>query len=193
MCKVYAIAADGCEECELLIPIDLMRRADINVETVSVDGAVITSSHGVKIVSDRLFSDVTLSNADAIFIPGGMPGSKRLGENSAFIEQVKAAYAGGKTLAAICAAPALVLGEHGLLRGKSATCAQGFEEYMQGCELLRDCVVVCGNVITASSLAFAYELGLTLVQRFKGDKARAEVERRTAYSQKAYEKSVVRT
>lgn len=193
MCKVYAIAADGCEECELLIPIDLMRRADINVETVSMDGAVITSSHGVKIAADRLLSDITLSDADVIFIPGGMPGSKRLGDNAAFIEQLKAAHDSGTTLAAICAAPALVLGRHGLLRGKAATCAQGFEQHMQGCELLRDCVVVCGNVITASSLAFAYELGLTLVQRIKGDNARAEVERRTAYSQKAYEKSVVRT
>ena len=119
MAKVYAMIADGTEEVECLAVVDLLRRSKIDTVLVAAkeDREVVTS-HGIRIQADAAVGEVDFSDADVIFLPGGMPGSVHLSQCEPLIQALKAQNQAGKRIAAICAAPAVVLGHHGLLRGK---------------------------------------------------------------------------
>lgn len=154
--------ADGFEDIEALIPVDVLRRGGVNIKTVSINGSnVVESAHGVQIVTDLIFEQIDFSDADLLMLPGGMPGAANLNEH----EGVKAALlkqnADGKRIAAICAAP-LVLGGLGILRGKRATCYPGFEQTLEGAEYTADLFTVDGNITTgegpAAALPYAYSL-----------------------------------
>lgn len=174
MVKAYAFAADGTEEGELLCVVDILRRAAVDVEIVSVCGATFTSSHGVKIQADALVSDGKFDDAELVFLPGGMPGSRVLGENKRLVEIIDGQLKRGKRVAAICAAPAEVLGKNGFLRGKKATCYPGFEGD-HGCTYTGERVVTDGLVSTGIGLGAAIELGLELVKLLCGDAAAENV------------------
>ena len=123
--KVYQFMADGFEDVEALIPVDVLRRGGVDIKTVSIMGRLeVESAHGVTIKADMLFEDADLSDADLLMLPGGMPGASNLdaheGVKAALVKQAEA----GKMVSAICAAP-FVLGKLGILKGKRATCYPG--------------------------------------------------------------------
>lgn len=169
MSKVYAMIADGTEEIECLAVVDLLRRAKINVVIVSVDGKTVFGSHGVGIVADAVAADVDLADSDLIFLPGGMPGSEHLAACKKLIDAIGAQLAAGKRIAAICAAPAVVLGANGFLRGRNAVCYPGFERGMTGAKVAAGArVVTDGNITTSRGPGCAIDLGLELIKLLAG-------------------------
>lgn len=183
MAKVYAMIADGTEEVECLAVVDILRRSKIETVLVSVSGSkTIVSSHQVKIETDAVIGDTDLSDGDVIFLPGGMPGSENLSACEPLIAALSRAEANGQRIAAICAAPGVVLGRHGFLKGKTATCFPGFEKEFQGGEYTRQGVVTDGKITTARGLGFAIDLGLELVRLLAGDAAAEDVKGKIQYS-----------
>ena len=169
MSKVYAMIADGTEEVECLAVVDLLRRARIDTELVSVGKKNIVSSHKVAITADKTVGEVDLTSADLIFLPGGMPGSEHLAECAPLISAIDKQLKSGKRVAAICAAPAVVLGANGLLRGKKAVCFPGFEDGCIGAEIMRGArVVTDGNITTSRGMGCAVDLGLELIALLVG-------------------------
>lgn len=173
--KVLAMAANGTEECELLNVVDILRRAGVQTVIVSVDDLQIESSHGVKITADKTLNTADLTNCDLLFLPGGMPGSKRLAESKRLIGAIAVLLNKGKRIAAICAAPALVLGANGYLKGRKATCFPGFEEHMIGATATGERVVTDGNITTARGLGCSLELGLEIVRLLVGEEKANEI------------------
>ena len=173
MKTVVVFLADGFEECEGLLAVDLLRRAGINVITASVMGRrEILSSHQVTLLADALAEEVDYQAADMLVLPGGMPGTLRLGESPTVRDQC-AAFARDRTVAAICAAPSVLAGL-GLLEGKRATCHPAFEDKMAGAAVTRESVTTDGNLITGQGLGAAIPFALELVGRLAG---REEAER----------------
>ena len=163
MKKVYAFIANGSEETECLTVVDVLRRGGIDVTLVSVeDSPAVVSSHNVTITADTTFAQCDFSDADALFIPGGMPGTKRLGAHAGLCRELTNAAQSGKHVAAICAAPS-VLGKLGLLKGKRATCFPSFEDALEGATHTSAGVVTDGNITTSRGLGFALDLGLELL------------------------------
>jgi len=172
---VYVHLAEGFEEIEALTVVDLLRRAGIETETVSITGRLpVTGSHGVKVIADILFEDAVYNNCDYIVLPGGMPGSSNLDAHTGLREKILSFHNQGKGLAAICAAP-LVLGHAGVLGGKKATCYPGFEKELEGAEALTDTVVVDGSVITSRGPATAIPFALALIEKIKGKETAGEI------------------
>ena len=167
---IYMFLADGFEEVEALCPLDVLRRAGLEVTTVGIGGRdTIRGAHGITVhadIPDILYRD---SAPDMLILPGGMPGAENL-DNSRIVDTaLKCAIRKGSYLAAICAAP-MVLGKRGLLEGKRATCFPGFEEYLKGALVENDSTVVRdGNIITAKGMGVALDFGLELVKCLKGD------------------------
>ncbi len=175
MAKVYVFLADGFEDVEALIPVDVLRRGGVDVTTVSTtDFPLVTSAHGVNIEADIMFEQGDFSDADLIFLPGGMPGAKNLYEHKGVCKAVTEQFAAGRKVAAICAAPAVVLAQLGLLNGKRATCYPGFENMLSEAHYTADLVTVDGNITTAEGPAaafpFAYELLAQLTNKNEADK-----------------------
>ena len=164
MAKVYVFLANGFEDVEALIPVDVLRRGGVEVVTVSTveDSQVVESAHGVGIVADAMFEDCDFSDADLLMLPGGMPGASNLYEHKGVCEAVLAQAEAGKKVGAICAAPAVVLAQLGILDGKRATCYPGFERLLTKAEYTAQLVTVDGNITTAEGPAaafpYAYEL-----------------------------------
>ena len=174
MKKVYVFLADGFEDVEALIPVDVLRRGGVDVTTVSIsDFPLVTSAHGVNIEADIMFEQGDFSDADLIFLPGGMPGASNLFAHKGVCKVVVDQFAAGRKVAAICAAPGVVLGQLGILEGKKATCYPGFEQMFDGATYTADLVTVDGNVTTAEGPAaafpFAYELLAQLVDKKTSD------------------------
>jgi len=170
MAKVYVFLADGFEDVEAMIPIDVLRRGGADVKTVSVtDLPLVRSAHGVNIEADLMFEQADFEDADLLLLPGGMPGASNLFEHDGVCQAVTAQNAIGRRVAAICAAPAVVLGQLGILNGHQATCYPGFEQMLDGADYTADLVTVSGNIITAEGPAaafpFAYELLAQLVSQ----------------------------
>lgn len=162
MAKVYEFLAEGFEEIEALIPVDVMRRGGVEIKTVSITGSeLVTSSHGVVIKADQLWEDTDLSDADLLLLPGGLPGATNLNEHEGLKAALVAHCKAGKLIGAICAAP-LVLGGLGLLQGKHATCYPGFEGTLEGAHYTADLYTDDGNITTgegpAATLPYAYAL-----------------------------------
>jgi 4-methyl-5(b-hydroxyethyl)-thiazole monophosphate biosynthesis len=174
MAKVYVFLADGFEDVEALIPVDVLRRGGVEVLTVSTNADVmVESAHGVSICADILFDEANYSDADLLMLPGGMPGASNLFAHEGVCEAVKAQFAAGKKVSAICAAPAVVLAQLGILDGKKATCYPGFEKMLTKAEYTGDLVTVDGNITTAEGPAaafpYAYELLAQLVDKQTSD------------------------
>jgi len=163
MKKVYVFLADGFEDVEALIPVDVWRRGGLEVVTVSIsEFPLVQSAHAVNIEADMMIEECDFSDADLLFLPGGMPGATNLYDNKAVCKAVVDQAAAGKKVAAICASPAVVLAPLGILDGKRATCYPGFEQALTEATYTADLVTVDGNVTTgegpAAAFPFAYEL-----------------------------------
>ncbi len=163
--NVIALLADGFEESEALVPVDLLRRVGDNVLLISIkdNDLEVTSSHNVRIIADDLISNVNIEQLDGVFLPGGMPGTKNLDACPAVHNIIDRLYAEGKLISAICAAP-MILGKKGLLDGRNATCFPGFEQDLKGATVLKQHAVADGNIITGKGAGAAFELGLAMVE-----------------------------
>ena len=163
MKKVFIFFAEGFEEIEAITPVDVLRRAGINVTTVSVTGKYeVEGSHQIKIVTDTLIEDIRNEQADMLILPGGMPGALNLNSNETLKEMLRKQSDSGKHVGAICAAP-LVLGEMGLLENKTATCYPGFEDRLKGAEVTTNPVETAGNIVTGKGVGAAMKFALEIV------------------------------
>lgn len=160
----YVFLADGFEETEALAPVDVMRRAKLDVNTVGVTGSEVTGSHNITVKADILLSDVKLDDIDGVILPGGMPGTLNLEKSLGVINAVKYAYENEKIVAAICAAPS-ILGHLGYLENRKATCFPGFETELKGAEYTAAHTEADGNVITAKGAGCAVEFGHAIVSK----------------------------
>ncbi len=168
MGTVYAFFADGFEEIEALTTIDVLRRAGMNVEIVSVTpDEIVVGAHNVSILCDVNFENCDFFDAELLFLPGGMPGAATLDKHEGLRKLILSFVEKGKPVAAICAAP-MVLGKLGLLKGKKATCYPGFEQYLEGAECVKEHVVRDGNIITGMGPGAAMEFALDIVDLLAG-------------------------
>ncbi len=164
--KVGMMVATGYEEIEMLAVVDVLRRVGMTCDIISVTGEKeIVSSHGVHVVADLLFEDADFDSYDALAIPGGMPGTINLGQHAGVCEQLKKAYAEGKLIAAICAAPT-VFGKLGLLQGKKAICFPGMEDQLLGAEVTLQPAVRDGNIITSRGMGTAIDFAIAILSYF---------------------------
>ena len=166
--KTFIFLADGFEEIEAITYIDILRRADINITTISIsDKKEVHGAHGITVLADCLFAEIDFSDNDLICLPGGMPGTKNLDAHEGLKNLILTQAQKGKYLAAICAAPS-ILGKMNLLKGKEATCFPGFEDQMLGSVLSDKKVVKSGNFITAKGAGVAVQFALMVVEELKG-------------------------
>ena len=166
--KVAVILANGFEEIETITPIDVLRRAGLDVLVIGLAQKTVSGAHGV-----RIDTDVTLDEyrdiPDAIVLPGGMPGAQNLKESKQVAELIKKVNAAKKLVGAICASPALVLTPTGVLDQKKATCYPGFEKnFAPSVIFTKDRVVIDGNVVTSRGPGTALEFALALVEKLEG-------------------------
>lgn len=173
---ILVFLAEGFEEIEAITTIDILRRADLNVRSVSItEEKMVTGSHGIGVMADMLFNEIDINEVKALVLPGGMPGTTHLGQHEglktlllSFVQDET------KTVAAICAAPS-ILGELDLVKGKKVTCYPGFEGTLVGARISRKPVVRDGNLITADGPGHAREFALRLVDYLGNSFAAAEL------------------
>ena len=169
---IAVLLADGFEEIEALTPVDMLRRAGLEVVTVGIMSKIALGSHGIPVVCDKLPGEVELDKVSTVILPGGMPGSLGLDASPFTDAIIRSVNERGGRIAAICAAP-LVLGRRGLLSGKRATCYPGFESELVGAEVTGELVVTDGNITTAkgmgAALEFSKELITLIIDKKKAD------------------------
>lgn len=164
MKKVAVMIADGSEEIEALTVVDVMRRANIHCDIVSVNGREIKSSHNVEILADKVI-DESIKDYDMIVLPGGLPGAYNLAENKLLIETLQEfSKDNQKYIGAICASPAIVLSKANIEEGKLITSypGKGFEDLLKKADYTENLVQVDGNLVTsrgpATAMLFAFKL-----------------------------------
>ena len=163
---IYTLIAEGFEEIEALAVVDILRRAEIDVNLVSVtDNKIVKGAHGISINTDVTINEIT--DYDMLFLPGGYPGYVNLEKSEKVIKLIKEAYAANKKIIAICAAPS-ILGKEGLLEGKKACCFPGFEKELMGAQVVFDDVCETENIITSRGAGTAHKLGFKIVELIKG-------------------------
>ena len=185
MTGTYIFLADGFEISEALTTVNMLRRGGVNVKTVSIyDDRIVTSSNRIPVIADMAFGEFKASTSfgpclktDVMIFPGGMPGSSNLAAFGKLMDIMQQHYAEGGTLAAICAAPSVVLGLLPGLEGKKMTCYDGFEEALtaKGVEYVKEGVVVDGNIITGRGPGWAVEFGLAILSHVKGQEVADKV------------------
>ncbi len=166
---VCMFLAQGFEEVEALAPLDLLRRAGVEIKTVGVGSKTVVGAHSIPVVADMTDADFSDDKPEMVILPGGMPGTLNLDASDVVHRAIDTAVKNGAHLAAICAAP-MILGKLGLLSGKEAICYPGFEEHLLGAKISEKTVVNDGKVTTAKGMGVAIEFGLTLVKLLKGEK-----------------------
>ncbi len=171
MKNLYIHLAEGFEETEAVTIIDVLRRAGLNVISVSVTGnRMVKGSHNIEIKADILFEEVDFALGEMIILPGGMPGSKNLNEHEGLRSQIIDYQKRGKYLAAICAAP-IVFGNLGILKGKRAVCYPGYEAHLVGAEVRSSPYIVDNNIITGRGVGAALQFSLEIVRILKGEES----------------------
>ena len=161
MKKVAVLLADGFEEIEALSVVDILRRADVHCDMVTIGDINVIGAHNIKVTAD-IRIDEDLSGYDMIVLPGGLPGATNLQASAKVIELVRYFNDNNKYIAAICAAP-IILKTANIIEGKNITSYPGYEEELKGCNYIEnEYVVVDGNLITsrgpATTMLFAYKI-----------------------------------
>ena len=173
--KVIVVLADGFEEIEAVTPIDVLRRAGLEVITAGVGGQRVTGSHGITVETDTVIEDI-VDLPDAVVLPGGMPGAENLAKSTHLRELLKRMDADSRHIGAICAAPAVALAPTGILDGRKATCYPGFEaRFNEAIQFSAERVIADGNVVTSRGPGTALEFALTLAGRLAGAETAAEL------------------
>ncbi len=168
---VYILLGTGFEEVEALAPLDLMRRAGIDVMTVSLGGSTVYGGHNIGIVADITVDEMDLTALDMIVLPGGLGGVASVRACPAAMNALRFAWDNYKFVAAICAGPT-VLADLGITDGKNTTCYPGCESGMGNANVLPNRAVVRdGKLITGTSAGCAIPFGLALIEALKGEAA----------------------
>ena len=160
MAKILEILASGFEEIEAVAPADIWRRLGFEVTLAGLDDMQITGAHGITLECDALLDEVAALDFDAVFLPGGMPGSTNLRDSVVVQEIVKSMASAGKVVSAICAAP-MVLSQCGVLKGRKFTMYPGMTEFLasgdvpQTASALRD-----GNIVTGKGPGAAFDFAV---------------------------------
>lgn len=163
MKESFVFLADGFEEIEALTVVDVLRRAGMKVRTVSIScSQLVTGAHGISVKADALYENTLFSDPGWLILPGGLPGADNL-YKFAPLQGLLMQHAPNGHIAAICAAPAVVLGQLGLLKGRKATCYPGFESMLEGAQYVDSHVVVDGNFVLGNGPASALEWALSIV------------------------------
>ncbi len=174
--KKFAVhLAEGFEEIEAISIIDVLRRAEFEVNMVSVTNSIeVTGAHNITVKADILFEDLDYKYIDMIILPGGMPGTRNLQSHEGLKEQILEFNNSNKPIGAICAAP-LILGNLNLLKNKKATCYPGFEGELTGAEITGNDTEQTGTIVTGKGAGVAIDFALKIVEMFKGKEAADEL------------------
>ena len=174
---VYMLLGTGFEETEAIAPLDLMRRAGIDVMTVGVNGKTVYGGHGIGIEADILLGEMDLTDMDMIVLPGGLGGVASVRTSESAMNALRFAWENGKFVAAICAGPT-VLADLGITDGKNATCYPGCEDAMGNANVIPDAPCVRdGKLITGASAGCAIPFGLALIEALKNQETADTVKR----------------
>jgi 4-methyl-5(b-hydroxyethyl)-thiazole monophosphate biosynthesis len=161
--KAVVFLADGFEEVEAITPIDYLRRAGVELTTVSISGnKTVTGSHQVQVIADRRLAELD-GVYDALLVPGGGLGAENLAASAEVGKLLKEQAASGRIVAAICASPAVVLAPLGLIAGKRFTCYPGMEKEVSGSKWSEERVVIDGNIVTSRGAGTAAEWAIALI------------------------------
>ncbi len=172
---VFVHLAEGFEEVEALTVVDVLRRGQVEVRTVSVTGEkVVNGSHGIPVCADILFEEADYEDCQMIVLPGGMPGAANLRDHRGLCDRIRAFRESGKGIAAICAAP-MVLGSCGILEGGRATIYPGMEDELTGAEATGEDVTVWENIITGKGPGLAMAFALKVLETIRGRQVRDQV------------------
>ncbi|WP_430814707.1 DJ-1 family glyoxalase III [Carboxylicivirga sp. RSCT41] len=178
MKKIALFLAEGFEEVEALTPVDVLRRAELKVTTISISNkTAVCGAHNITVLADQTFESADFSQFDAIILPGGMPGTNNLNAHPQLKELILRFASEGKLIGAICAAP-LILGELNLLDKKEAVCYPGFENRLTGATISKKQSVTDGQFITANAIGAAMQFSLNLVSELCGSKVADELARK---------------
>ncbi len=177
----YIALADGFEEIEALAFVDIIRRANINISTASLnENSISIGAHGIPVLCDINIKDINYDEIDAFILPGGMPGTLNLDKSSEVNDILDFCKNNNKYIGAICAAP-LVLGRRGFLKERNATCFPGFEDELIGAYLSEKKVVSDDKIITAKGAGCAHDFAFEFVKIFKGNETAVEIRKSMQY------------
>ncbi len=177
---IYIFLADGFEETEALVPLDILRRAKIEVKTVGIGSKTVVGSHGISVNCDITNENLPLENLKGIILPGGLPGATNLEADKTVQNTIDYCVKNGLLVSAICAAPQ-ILGHKNLLNGKNAVCFTGFEKELQGANILNQKVVRDGNFITAWGAGAAFEFGFSILEYLTDSQTAIEMQKSMKY------------
>lgn len=181
MSKIGVFFAEGYEEIEALTVVDICRRCGIEVDTVSITGdRRVLGSHKIPVEMDKTFGEADFDGYDMLVLPGGAKGVENLEACEPLMKKVDEFYAGGKYIAAICAAPS-ILGHKGILKGKRACSYPTFESHLEGAEVTKGPVEIAGKVLTSRGMGTSIDFALAIAAVFCGQKAADEMAEKIVY------------
>lgn len=179
---IYVFLADGFEEIEALTTVDLCRRANLELKTVSIGADQnVMGSHMIPVKADIMLSDVDWDATDITVLPGGKLGTDNLNACEELMGRVSERISAGKPVAAICAAPALLLGDRGLVKGKKACCYPGMEDHLEGADVTYDTVAMDGTVITSRGLGTSVDFALAIITLLKDAATADDIAKKVVY------------
>ena len=174
---VYVLLGTGFEETEAIAPVDLLRRAGVEVTTVGINGKIVKGSHGIGVEADTTLEETDFSHLEMIVLPGGLGGVASCRASKGAMDALAKAWQDGKYVAAICAGPT-VLADLGITDGKACTCYPGCEGSMGGANMVPDTAAIQdGRLITGTSAGCAIPFGLKLIEALKGAEAAETIRR----------------
>lgn len=173
---VYVFLAEGFEEVEALAPVDILRRAGVEVQLVGVGGKTVTGSHRITVQCDLMETELPTELPQGVILPGGLPGTTHLEENNTVQALVARCAKEGKIIGALCAAPS-ILGHMGLLEGREATVYPTFQSALAGAKLSEAYVCRDGQFITGRGMGVSIPFGLKLAEAFAGKEVAGEIAR----------------
>ncbi|AHH08592.1 DJ-1/PfpI family protein [Borrelia anserina] len=177
--RVAVVLANGFEEIEAIIPVNILRRGGVDLKLISLnDDRVVAGARGVTFWADEKISDCSADDFDLIILPGGIPGATNLFESKYLDNILKNMNLQGKFIAAICASPAVVLSAKGLLGSNKFTCYPGFEKGVIDGEFVDEDVVISNNFITSKGVGTAFEFAFALLKIIRGEKVLEDVKKK---------------
>lgn len=177
MKESFLFLADGFEEIEALATVDILRRAGMSLRTVSItSNQFVTGAHGVTVKADVIYDATLFTDPAWLILPGGMPGASNLHEFAPLSGLLQRQFESSNgRIAAICAAPGVVLGAEGLLKGRKATCYPGFEQLLEGAEYVDTPVVVDDKFVLGNGPGSAFKFALAIVSKEMGEEKSMQV------------------